>query len=75
MMKNLILVAAVLLAGCTDDNEKPVLGAESGRPANCRAYVQDAINGYRSKRYTADETFQGLERNCGAEGQIWKNNR
>jgi hypothetical protein len=70
------LTAVVLLAGCgrQDDNAKPVY-ADSGLPLNCRAYIQTAINGYRSKQYTADETINGIERNCGVGGYSWKNMR
>ena len=67
---------AVLLAGCSgDDNDKPVYGDGTGLPVNCRAYVQVAVDAYRNKRYTAEETMAGLERNCGANGGIWRANR
>lgn len=70
------LTLAVLLAACGgDDNDKPVYGAGTGRPANCRAYVQVAVDAYRAKQYTAEETMAGLERNCGVDGGIWRNNR
>lgn len=57
-----------------DDNAKPEYGT-LGLPKNCRAYVDKAIAGYRLKEFTAEETMTGLERNCGAGGQIWKDNR
>lgn len=67
---------ALLLAGCSDDdNDKPAYGEGTGLPVNCRAYVQVAVDAYRDERYTAEETMAGLERNCGANGSIWKNNR
>jgi hypothetical protein len=67
----------VILTGCSnnDDNAKPIYGEESGLPVNCRAYVQAAIDGYRSHQYSADDAFNGLERNCGMYGAIWKDNR
>lgn len=43
-----------------------------GLPANCSAYVDAAVAGYRSRRFTAEETMSGLERNCGAGGQLWR---
>lgn len=69
----LAVLAGALLAGCEaqDPNIKPALGKESGLPANCRAYVQYAIDEYRAGKYTADQTFSGLERNCGALGHLW----
>jgi hypothetical protein len=72
----LTITAATALAGCSprDDNDAPKYG-NMGLPVNCRAYVQVAVDGYRSKRYTADEAMAGIERNCGAFGGIWKNNR
>lgn len=61
------------LASCRlgDPNMLPELGEESRLPANCRAYVQWAIDDYRMGKYTADQTFAGLERNCGMHGQLW----
>lgn len=69
MRKLLIAVMLVGLAGC-DDNASPKVGS-SGLPANCRAYVQFAIDSYRGGQYSADDTMAGLERNCGANGQLW----
>ena len=68
-----IVLACVILAGCKvgDPNAKAIYGKETGLPVNCRAYVQTAIDGYRNKQWTADETFAGLERNCGLFGQAW----
>lgn len=76
-MKYLLLAFAILLSGCLldDDNSKPVYGKESGLPVNCRAYVQVVIDGYKSKQYSADDSFAGLERNCGINGNVWKDNR
>lgn len=70
------LALVTLLVGCgSDDNDKAVYGESTGLPVNCRAYVQVAVDAYRVKRYTAEETMAGLERNCGTNGGIWRNNR
>jgi hypothetical protein len=62
----------LLLVACNGDpNAKPIYGKETGLPVNCRAYVQAVVDGYRSKRYDADDSMAGLERNCGANGRIW----
>lgn len=58
------------VTGC-DSNEKATYGTETGLPSNCRAYIQFAIDSYRSKQYTANETFAALERNCGQQGHLW----
>lgn len=55
------------------DNDRPIFGS-SGLPANCRAYVDYSVASYNLRRYTAQEIMVGLERNCGASGQLWKNN-
>lgn len=62
-----------LLTGCiqSDPNARPAFGKETGLPANCRAYVQFALDEYRGGRYTAYETAAGLERNCGTSGALW----
>ena len=71
------LFSAATLSACglPDDNDKPVYGKDSGLPVNCRAYIQTSIDGYRRGEYTAEEAMSGLERNCGLNGQVWKNNR
>ncbi len=73
-MKHIITVGfttsvMLILCGC-DPNTKPIYG-DSGLPKNCRAYVQVAIDDYRTKKYSADEVMNGLERNCGVNGQSW----
>jgi hypothetical protein len=65
-----ILPAVFLLSAC-DPNSKPTYGESTGLPSNCRAYVQVAIDAYRNKEYTVDETMAGLERNCGVNGNLW----
>jgi hypothetical protein len=76
-VKCILLTLTLLISGCIfeDDNAKPVYGKESGLPVNCRAYVQVVIDGYKSKQYSADDSFAGLERNCGTNGNAWKDNR
>lgn len=73
MLRIATLAAALALIGCgqSDPNSMPIYGKDSGLPVNCRAYVQVVIDGYRSKQYTADESFAGLERNCGMSGSAW----
>lgn len=74
------IVAAIIFAvaywgSAFDDNKEAEYGEESGLPINCRAYVQASIDGFRRGEYDASETMNGLERNCGAYGYSWKNNR
>lgn len=69
----MIVAAAAAMAGCShqDDNASPKYNKTSGAAVNCRAYVQVVIDGYRDKKYTADQSFDGLERNCGTLGSSW----
>ena len=74
------IVAAVVFATAYwgsffDDNKEAKYGDASGLPVNCRAYVQASVDGYRNKIYTADDAMNGLERNCGINGQSWKDSR
>lgn len=64
------LAALFCLTAC-DPNAKPTYGESTGLPSNCRAYVQVAVDAYRNKEYTTDETMAGLERNCGVNGHLW----
>jgi hypothetical protein len=63
-------IVVIGVAGC-DPNSKPTYGEETGLPKNCRAIVQQNIDAYRAKEYTADEIMASLERNCGANGHSW----
>lgn len=77
-MKLLLAIAALtMLSGCErlDDNAKPIYGKDTGLPVNCRAYVQEVVDSYRAKRYSAEDSMAGLERNCGMHGSAWKDNR
>ncbi len=71
--KNLILLLFILFVGCSkeDINSKPIYGKESGLPANCRAYIQVAVNEWRMGTYDTDVTMSAIERNCGEEGELW----
>lgn len=72
-LSNLSGVAlALALSGCgmADPNAKATYG-DTGLPKNCRAIVQANIDGFRSGQYTAEETMNSLERNCGAHGHSW----
>jgi hypothetical protein len=70
-----LVLMICFLSSCSDDNAKPVYGDKSGLPVNCRAYVQLVIDDYRAHKYSADDAMTGLERNCGINGQIWKDSR
>jgi hypothetical protein len=56
--------------GC-DPNSEPTYGESTGPPKNCRAIVQQNIDAYRAKQYSADEIMNSLERNCGEKGYSW----
>ncbi|WP_151448132.1 kynureninase [Lacisediminimonas profundi] len=76
-MKSILIAASIAsLSGCVfeDDNAKPKYGS-TGLAVNCRAYVQIVIDSYRMKQYSADESFAGLERNCGMNGRAWRDRR
>lgn len=72
-MKTLILIAALLLTACAqeDTNSKPIYGKETGMPANCRAYIQVAVNEWRRGTYDTNVTMDAIERNCGENGELW----
>ena len=67
---SLMLSFTLAITGC-DPNSKAEFGSETGLPSSCRAYVQVTIDSYRAKQYTAEESFAGLERNCGQNGNLW----
>lgn len=71
-MKIIIIALTLMLLGCSEDpNATPVLGKETGLPANCRAYIQVAVNEWRNKTYDTETTMNAIERNCGAMGSLW----
>jgi hypothetical protein len=44
---------------------------DTGYPKNCRALITENLKGYSYGTYTAEETLNSIERNCGASGLIW----
>jgi hypothetical protein len=70
LMTVFIISGAIILTAC-DPNSKPTFGEETGMPKNCRAIVQQNIDAYRAKQFTADEIMASLERNCGTYGSSW----
>jgi hypothetical protein len=65
LMTVFIISGAIILTAC-DPNSKPTFGEET-----CRAIVQQNIDAYRAKQFTADEIMASLERNCGTYGSSW----
>lgn len=72
-MRYLILVIVLGLSACSkeDPNSRPIYGDESGLPANCRAYIQVAVNEWRKGTYDAETSMNAIERNCGENGALW----
>ena len=72
-----IIYIALLLPSCgfSDDNDLAVYSKDNGLPLNCTAYIQFAIDDHRAGKYSANDTFSAIERNCGANGWSWKNKR
>ena len=72
-MKLLSLILLPILSACSTDNpnSKPIYGEESGLPANCRAYIQVAVNEWRRGTYDTETTMNAMERNCGENGELW----
>lgn len=70
-LMSLAALVVSLLWPREDRNAHPRYG-NLGLPANCHAYVDQAIASYRRQQFTIDETLAGLERNCGAGGSLWR---
>lgn len=69
----ILLTGIFILSGCSheDSNSKPVYGKDLGLPANCRAYIQVAVNEWRRGTYDTEVTMNSIERNCGEDGELW----
>lgn len=72
-LKCLFLISSIVLIGCSqeDPNNKPIYGKDLGLPANCRAYIQVAVNEWRKGTYDTETTMGAIERNCGENGSLW----
>ena len=44
---------------------------KSGLPKNCRALITENIRGVASKKWSATDALDSIDRNCGANGLIW----
>jgi len=60
----------VIFFNIPDPNFRPTYG-DTGLPKNCRAIIQQNIDAYRAREYTADAIMAALERNCGINGHSW----
>ncbi len=75
MLKKLLLLLLLIIVffiGYTlgIGNQKLIYG-DSGYPKNCRALITDNIRGFEDGHYTAEESLDSIERNCGQFGLIW----
>lgn len=72
-MKIIPVLISVFIVACSnhDSNSKPIYGEDTGLPANCRAYIQIAVNEWRRGTHDADVTMNAIERNCGEHGELW----
>ena len=75
MKKVIVFISLLFLCSCADDNDKPKYNKNTKLPVNCRAYVEYAVQGFEQGEYGIEQMNNGLRRNCGYNGQIWKNNR
>lgn len=71
MSKILIITLAIFLTSCADNNSKPKYDNSTGHSANCRAYIQANIDGWRNKSQSTEDTMNALERSCGINGTLW----
>lgn len=71
MNKLLIIGLATLLTACGDPNSKPKYGKDGYFAVNCRAYIQESVDGWRSGTYDTDATMDAIESHCGAYGDLW----
>jgi hypothetical protein len=44
---------------------------KTGLPANCRALIKANVDGFEAKEYNLYEAFYSIDRNCGANGELW----
>lgn len=60
------------LSACRPDSNRdgPTFG-NSGLPKNCRAIITANIEGWRERRFTAEEALGSIDRNCGRNGYSW----
>ncbi|MDE4040735.1 kynureninase [Acinetobacter pittii] len=73
MKKYLALIFILSLVACSnkDSNSKPIYGKETGLPANCRAYIQVAVDEWKKGANSAEVTIDAIEQNCGENGDLW----
>lgn len=66
-----LVVGAFFLGKYTGDPNKTFIYGETGLPRNCRAIIAENIQGWNSGIYSAEESLDSIDRNCGAEGYSW----
>ncbi len=55
----------------TDSNSRLMYG-DTGLPKNCRAIIASNITAFQNNEYSAEDTLESINRNCGAEGYSWE---
>ena len=74
-MRAALIAAAMILTGCsspvTDPNAVPTYGENTGLPKNCRAIIMDNVRRWRAGEFTAEESMESIDRNCGEHGYSW----
>lgn len=70
----LVIVALIAFgagrATAPDPNAVPTFG-KTGLPKNCRAVIQANLDAWQEKKFSADDIFLSIERNCGQNGYAW----
>lgn len=69
----LALLLGLFVSGCGklgDPNAEPTYG-KTGLPKNCKAIIQENVRAWRAREYSADETMESIDRNCGPNGRSW----
>ncbi|MBP7671202.1 kynureninase [Candidatus Gracilibacteria bacterium] len=54
------------------DSNSRIMYGDTGLPKNCRAIITANITAFQNNEYSAEDTLESINRNCGAEGYSWE---
>lgn len=70
MKKIFILLPLFIIISC-DNNSSLKYGSETRAPKNCRAIIKENVDAWHSRKYSAENVLESIDRNCGEFGISW----
>ncbi|MDF2378728.1 MAG: hypothetical protein P1V18_00700 [Candidatus Gracilibacteria bacterium] len=71
-----ILIIGILIGATLSSNSNTntrLKYGSTGFPKNCRAIIKENIDNFHSGDFSAEDSIESIDRNCGEFGYSWTN--